>query len=66
MYILFQILFPLGNYKILRIIPCAVQWTLAGHLFYLFVRGFPDASIGKEPVCNTGETGDAGSLTSIP
>ena len=26
------------------------------------VLGFPDGSVGKEPSCNVGDTGDAGSI----
>ena len=25
-------------------------------------KGFPDGSVGKESTCNTGDTGDAGSI----
>ena len=29
------------------------------------VLGFPDGSVGKEPSCNVGDTGDAGSICGL-
>ena len=33
--ILFQILSRIGYYRVLRRVPCAIQWVLAGCLFYI-------------------------------
>ena len=37
-YIFFFRFFSIiGYYKILNIVPCAIQWALVGYLFYLFI-----------------------------
>ena len=34
-YILFSDFFLIGYYKILSIVPWAIQWVLVGYLFYI-------------------------------
>ena len=41
-YIFFFRFFSLiGYYKILSIVPCAIQWVLAGYLLHIFISPVP-------------------------
>ena len=37
-------------------------WDLTQKIGLFIESGFPDGSTGKESICNTGDTGDAGSV----
>ena len=37
-------------------------WDLTQKIGLFIESGFPDGSAGKESICNTGDTGDAGSV----
>ena len=58
MYIFFFRFFSIiGYYRILSIVPCAIQWVLVVYFIYSSMYMFPCGSAGKESACNARDLG---------